>query len=496
MPTLSSSARRPTLPLHWVQLALYLAGDVAWIYAWGIALGVWIGGAGAAPAIGVEMIVVLSLTAAILTRLIARQATPRVARVAIAALGLLVALALGRAAAGLQPFAIGATWAALGETMLGWRVLAGIALAFLAWWRGIAAGRSALSVDAVESEFRGGVSALVALFLVALLAGASSAGLTNSLVALALVVLFAGLLGMPLARVLHLGGSRGDPNSPPLQVGQQWLGLLLGTILGLLVVAILLASVLTFERLDLLLSPLVQALQLVVYLIALPLGFVVEGLIDLLRPLLSPNRPLPPPTMPFGRLVDSLRSQSRPGNGAPEILGQILIWLAIALVAALVVWLLARTFVRSAERRSIDGVEETHEVVWSWSEIKATIARWLADWRAGRRRSLAALVARRRSGAPSTNLPLTPRELYRELLRMGASAGQRRARAETPNEYERALARLASLAAGREEVHVVTDVYVQDCYAAEPPPPSEVADAREALRRLQDMAADPTLYHH
>jgi hypothetical protein len=479
-----------------VQLALYLTGDVAWLYAWSIAMGTWIAGSAGAPALPVETIAWLGLTAAVLTRLIARPATARPARLAIAALGLLVALAIGGASAGLQPVAIDASWAALGESMLGWRVYAAIALALLGWWRGIAAGRPALTVDAVESEFRGGVTALVALFLVVLVTGSASAGLASSLVTLALVVLFVGLLGMPLARVLHLGGSRGDPTAPPLQVGQQWLGLLLGTILGLLVVAILLASVLTFERLDLLLSPLVQALQLVVYLIALPLGFVVEGLIYLLRRLLSPAHPLPPPTMPFGRLADSLRRQSQPGNGPPAILGQILIWLAIALVAALVLWMLARAVARNADRRSLDGVEETREGVGSWGEIKAAIARWFSEWRARRRRSLAALVARRKPKARSASAPLTPRELYRELLRLGARSGQRRAPDQTPNEYERVLTRLESLAVGRPEINTVTEVYIQDRYAAEPPPVEDVDEAREALDRLWDIAADPTVYHH
>jgi hypothetical protein len=490
---MTSSPQRSSSPLRWVQLALYLAGDVAWIYAWSVTMGAWIDGSDGAPPLELGRIVLLGLTAAILSRLATTRAAPRPARLAIAALGLLVALAIGSAAVGLRPLAADSTWAVLAETTLGWRAFAAIALALLAWWRGIAAGRSSFTVDAVESGFRGGVSALIALFLIALIAGSAYLASPGTLILLAMVVLFTGLLGMPLARILHLGGTTSDPASPPLQVGRQWLGLLLGTILGLLLLAILLSAVLTFERLDRLLSPVVQALQIVVYLIALPLGFLVEGLIYLLRSLLQPTNRLPPPTAPLGRLIDSLRSQPKAGNGPPELLGQILVWSAIALVAALVLWLLARAVARNVERAVVDGVEETREMVWSWEEIQSAIARWFTGWRARRRRQLASMMLRRRLDSPIETVPLTPRELYRELLRIGARAGQRRSVDETPNEYERSLARLALLTNGQKEIHALTGVYVQDRYAAEPPTVEEVDDAREALHRLRDVATSVIL---
>jgi hypothetical protein len=99
------------------------------------------------------------------------------------------------------------------------------------------------------------------------------------------------------------------------------------------------------------------------------------------------------------------------------------------------------------------------------------------------------MVKRGRPNLESGSRPLTPRELYRELLRLGARAGQPRSPDETPNEYERALARVTSLASGENEIRTLTGVYVQDRYGPEPPESAHVGSALEALERLQALEA-------
>jgi hypothetical protein len=470
-------------------LTLYLVGNVAWIFAWSVMIGGWIDASSAVPPLPIGAIAGIGLTAAVVTRLVGRASAGRLARLSVAGFGLLVALAVAGITAG-QPLWPGyGAWARILATTLGWYPVGAAALALVAWWRGIAAGRASFTVDVVESGFRGAVTGLVGLFLIALLAGSSRAVPTGSLTSLAVVVLFTGLLGMPLARILHTGDTR-HPDQPPLRISRQWLSLLIGTILGLVLVAILLASVLTFERLDRLLAPLVEALALVVYLVALPLGYLVEWLVDLLRTLIHPGDRIPPPMRPVASLLDSLRERPGQGNGAPDLVVQILTFAAVALLAVLVVWLLARTVNRRTERTTNEGIEEIRDVIWSWAEIKSVIASWFAEWRRRRHQSLAAMVKRGHPTLEAGSRPLTPRELYRELLRLGARAGQPRSPDETPNEYERTLARITSLANGENEIRTLTGVYVKDRYGPEPPEPANVEDAREALERLRAIEAN------
>src|SRR5262249_29459457 len=154
----------------------------------------------------------------------------------------------------------------------------------------------------------------------------------------------------------------------------------------------------------------------------------------LLRGLIHPGERVMPPARPVVRLLDGLKDRPVQGNGLPDLVGQILTVAVIALLAALVIWLLARAVNRRTERTTAEGVEEIREVVWSWAEIKSALTQWFADWWRRRRQSAAVLVRRGPPDPAEESHPMTPRELYQELLRLGDRAGQRRSPDETPNE--------------------------------------------------------------
>jgi len=80
------------------------------------------------------------------------------------------------------------------------------------------------------------------------------------------------------------------------------------------------------------------------------------------------------------------------------------------------------------------------------------------------------------------------RELYRALLRLGGRLGRRRAPAETPLEYERALFEVEPFAGLGGELRVLTEIYAQARYGAEPPAIEGITAARSALKRLEGGA--------
>jgi hypothetical protein len=81
------------------------------------------------------------------------------------------------------------------------------------------------------------------------------------------------------------------------------------------------------------------------------------------------------------------------------------------------------------------------------------------------------------------------RELYRELLRLGESAGAHRALATTPLEHQPAL---QGTLEPEETVAHLTAAYVEERYADRRSPPATTADLRDALEHVhprEDEAA-------
>jgi len=288
----------------------------------------------------------------------------------------------------------------------------------------------------------------------------------------------------------------GRGGEPVLAVNRQWLVLLLGTVGGMLVLTVILALVLTFDRLDRLLRPvgvvLDAILTVLVYAIGIPLGLLIQLLVYLIQSLMHPIQPPQRPQLANLGQLGRLQDQAQGGLLLSPLLLLILKALIVAAIVLGVAWLLARAVFRRSEWHSEDGVEEARDFVWSWAELKRAVLAWL---RSLLRRSAQRLAAARGPGSAPAAKPvraLDPRGIYRELLQLGARLGRRRQPSETPREYAGALVEVSALAAGPAEVNAVTAAYSQDRYAPTPPDPSTVAAARAALDRLHALAeADP-----
>lgn len=464
-----------------LQLGLFVIGEVGWLDAWSIALGWWIGPRDE-PLLGLPTLLALVVAAAILTGA-ARRVSER-ALLAIALLGLIVAILLGFAV--LDAARGNGTWAEVwqlwGSTSLGFRHLGVILVALVAWWRGIVAGRTRIDLDRVQSALRGQTIALIVLFVTNALAGSSGAP-PASLIGGVLLVIFAGLVGMPLARLIDLRASeRGRAGT--LGVNQHWVAMLLGAVVGLLVAALALAAIVTFDRLDTLLQPIGAVanllLLILLYAIGLPIAYVLSWLIGLI-----PKRGAPPRQMPVGGIQSVIQQLQHQQNAAPSSAWlEILKWGLFALVAVAVVLFLYRAASQYLEKQELEAVDETRDFVWSWDEVKSAVKEWILGW-LGRRRPKVAASVSTANGVAGPGLPLDPRALYRELLRLGADRGRRREPSETPLEYERALTAVESFARSEAEVDAITLAYLQARYGEAAPEPRLVDEAREALEKVR-----------
>jgi len=469
--------------LRGVQYALLVAGEAAWLYAWSVAVGTWLGGS-QSPLLPATALAALLAASAMATRqAAAHKRHPRLARVALGLLGLAVAVLTA-----LGPWLATGGWGSWGSgygrmTRPGddLRAVAEGCLVLLVWWRGIGIGRARPTPYQVERRFWTGVLALAGLLVVVALAGRASGLTPGALILPTLAFVFVGLIAMPLSRIAELSSGPSRRGAPALTPSGPWLATLLGVVTALLLVTLVLAQLVAFDRLGALLEPLGAILWMILYVVLLPFAFLAEGLIFVARRLLRLQLPLGGRDRPVMDALEQLRQQERSGGPvAPELLTALKVLLLVALAAA-VVGLLARAVSHLRDRATEDGVEEVRDLVWSWPGLGA-IWRWLLAWIRPRLAGAGAAEATRPIGA---GVAASIRELYREFLALGASVGRPRRPVETPHEYESRLRGEPALP-GADEVHSITESYVRVRYGPPAPRQPDLGPIAAALARLRE----------
>lgn len=492
---------RPHIGLTQVQYLLILIGEAAWIYPWVLALGMWFG-EDRKPILPFSFVFTFLMLAALGSHLLAFTTRRfRRARVLLVLLGVTAACLVGLGQ--LPAFRVESHWVEvwnqLAQPSFEKQVAMAAALVIFLWWRGITVGRSQPNLSSVQHEFRMGILALAGLLVVVravvAMAGEAFAPPAGSLILAALLVVFVGLVGTPLARIVDESERTRQQDVPSLAPRGPWLAMLLGVVSTILLVTLLLAQLLTFERISFVLAPLWEAVgavvQTLVYIVSLPSGLLVEAIIYLIRLLLSLARFLPslgrPQTeakAPDLTWLQELRPHEQPGVIAPQLLLDLKVVLAVGLGVA-VIWGLLRAVSRLADRWQQDEVEEIRDFVWSWPGLKAVWSWLLAQFHPSRPGP--ALVRRERP--EDMSMAQSVRELYRAFLALGAAVGRARRPVETPLEYERRLNGDDPLPGG-DEVRSITDSYIQARYA---PPASKTPDLQllaSALVRLRALWHD------
>jgi hypothetical protein len=316
-----------------------------------------------------------------------------------------------------------------------------VALAAYLWWRGLRVGREGATYDQLYLTFRIGLAGIIGATVVGV-AGAARATLGGRLALLLPLEVGVGLVGLTLTHISrYTSQSRRAGAADEGDFGQaQWLLSAFG--LAVLVVggALLLALVFSYDTLLALaqaLRPIGDALgAALVWLIeavALVLFFLLNGPIQWLEAhAKKQSSQVQPP--PLSTVHIDLK---HPAQGIPHdwlVAGRIaVIALAMLIILAILVQLLRRARML-AQREEFD---ETRE---------ALNARSLLNDQLG---ALFSRMLPRRSSVADEDLPSgSVRCHYREVLRAALRAGRGRGAAETPDEYQRRLATVASDASG------------------------------------------------
>jgi hypothetical protein len=475
--------------------ALVLLGlalmDLCWIYPWSLLLALWLAGDTTLLS-PMTLFALLSLATASSMLLLPRLRGRRRSQLTLIGLGVIVSLIAVRidhfSAAGALDWLPRTAEAVAG--LIGQPTAPAVALllAVMAWRRGVQLGTDVPAFPDVENAFRWNIGALVVFALVLAVAVRPSQQPLLEARATPFVVgsFFVGLLTMAIARLESL---RTRTNA--LALNTQWLGVLIA-VAGLLILASLaVAQLLSF---DLLLSasrPLFDLLGrlvlLLLYVIIVPLAYVIELIVYWLMQFFNLGGEGQPPEPMQASDLEGFLERLFNQLLSPDAIAALKVLGALVLVA-IALLLIGRAVARWRPRVSeSDTALEERDSVWQAGTFREALWAWLRSLLRRRTAAVTDPAAAGTLSAPdASNALVTVRELYRRLLTMGDEAGKRRPAASTPYEH---LPALTGALEPRPELEQVTEAYVVARYAEIEAPQLEVEVLREQLERVR--ASDP-----
>lgn len=326
-----------------------------------------------------------------------------------------------------------------------------------AFLRGLGFAQRPLTLWFVGFQFRLGI---VVLFFAAIIAG--FVGGVDFRIWIFTYFMIA-LLGIALARIEESGRE--------LALGWKWAVVLLASISATMALGYMVSRLFTLEVVDTLfgwMSPLLFVGQILVALIAIPLTFVLEAVINLLLPIFELLRGLFRGIVPsfdfgnseVGRMMGDAIHQL-------ELLTPYLRLAGVIIVVLFVGWLIARALDRRMHREE----EETfvREAIDERDELQLD----------QRRRARTARPAHREIQAENI------RRIYAALLAHAAVLGLARREAETPFEFlPRLTARFPDLSA---DLRAITDAYVAVHYAQRPATSAQVREMRGVWQKVKQQ---------
>jgi hypothetical protein len=349
--------------------------------------------------------------------------------------------------------------------------LMAIMLVLITWWRGIVASRHEYDIQHIWFRFRLGVVLLIVYFFVTLL------GRRADLTALIFAYFFFGLMGIALARILELGGIHHSTLG-----SKQWVGVLAGSVLGNLALALLASLLFSRQAVRTILGwfqPLIQLVQWLLWHFLAIMAYLIWPLLEWafswMRRLgsedlfLFQSSPLGSPLVNPLELAEVEES----ANWLP--------WcrtISILLIVVGGLFLVARAIRRLAEQRA-EREEVERESLWSGedfvNDLRNALLRGLEQLR-----NLGQFADRHRRSAESI------RKIYASMVDLATEVGYPRQLAETPYEYRGTLHR--AFAGGEGAVDAITEAYVRVHYGQVPDSEEEMDQIRRYWQLVQTLA--------
>ncbi len=469
--------------------------ETFWVYPWLVWVGGWSFFAEARPVLGLGTVILVLVVSLLTTRLFLR-APWRLRYVRGAVIGggvVVILLVLGYEYADGYTFLSGSWFVhvakQLGETFSRTHTIA-LALPVLVylWWRGIVLGGTTAYFKNIYRSFLIGMVALVLLIIFWRLgAGADTAGRPGALVGLQVMAFFFfGLISVALCHLYLMRRSMPKEEAGRTSVWR-WLLMMLGVIGGVIAVGFGVASIFSadfFAAVGSGFNAIGSFLGKVFDYIMIPFIFLFEQLVKLWQLFISwlTSGQTPPTETGEGFQSPFEGQEAVVPRGLPPVAIEILKWLLIAAIVALVVFVLARAISRWRARRAQEDIEEIHESLWGESNLRDDLRQFFG--RFGR-------MFRRRRPAPAAYSfddaegGLDIREIYRRLQWEAARAGTARRLQETASEYAGRLGK--AVPEGRGPLKKITELYTRIRYGETGAPEKQLDSANSLWVRLRGL---------
>jgi hypothetical protein len=360
-------------------------------------------------------------------------------------------------------------------------------LALLVWRRALVIGRTALEYYDVETVFTLGLAAfgvfaalMAAAHTVPPLAAAAAAGFPYLL-----GFFLVSLIALPVARLQSVQRQT-RASQRNATVAADWYALVVGAAVAVLAVATVAGAILRLDAAAVFRAavPALDAVLLaLLYVIAVPIGFVLSGMVWAIRRMLHPHAVQPMPSPSPAAWLQQLSSGHT--AGLPPEAAAALRWGAALALLAIVLLVIARSVFRYERVGRRHPADIMRESVWSWADLRAS---WHDLFRR-RARSTASAGQNFGNGAAAAI-----RRAYAEFLGLAAALGARRHESQTPVEFAHVVS--SNRPAATAAIETLTDLYGRVRYGLEAPSSREVAAAQDALERvraaiLPEGAPDP-----
>ena len=479
--------------------------EAFWVSPWLSWVGQWPLFRDNRPILNLISVAVILAVSLVLTRLVSRQKLPmwavQVGIIGAGVLAMLLVLAVEYADG--YTFLSGAWFAhiagVLGSSLHnpGTIILALPAFVYL-WWRGIVLGASTTYFKDIYRSFLLGLGMLI-LLLVSWQISASSGKIEPPGGGLGLNVVAFFFFGLLSIAICHLYAMRRNmpKEDAALTSVWRWLPVMLGVVGGVVLIGFGVASIFSSDMFntiangfDVVLNVVGKLLQ---YLIT-PFVYIIAGLVYALKWLLALLAGTPPDQQQQGGMPGQPEWGEVTTKDMPLWLGEMLKWLIVVAVIALVIFILAKTISRYRAKQAKNEIDETRESLFSWRGLRDDLKELFGMM--GNR-------FRRKTEEAGTKFDpdavgrMDIREIYRHLQWEGRRSGITRRRYETTAEYAHRLERavpdsVESIKNVRESVGGITEMYEAVRYGeiAVPEPQVDKANGfwlsvKAMLRRLR-----------
>ena len=334
-----------------------------------------------------------------------------------------------------------------------------VILVFVVWWRSIAASRKEYDTTSVRRLFQVGILILTGYFL------STIWGQHSDLTLVIFAYFFFGLMSIALARLIESGSIHKSALG-----SRQWVGVLIGSTLGNLGLALLASLIVSRRTLRAVISwfrPLIAFVEKVIWYIVMFVFYLAWPLIEWLLALLMSRLKgrgfaVSPIGSPLGSPLEETAELNNPG--LTRVCNTVFILLIMVGGLFLLARLIRRLTLRQKERQDLER-ESLFSGQAFLNDLKDSLLEGLNQLRA-----LAGQLGGRRRRSVATI-----RKLYASMVDLATEVGHPRRRSETPYEYRRKLYK--AFPEGEKEVDAITQAYVRVHYG-------EVPDSQEELDQL------------